>query len=169
MEHILKTERLVLRKLTFEDSPFIVQLLNSPGWLEFIGDRGVRTEEDAKVYLQDGPMLSYEKNGFGLYLVGLLETSEPIGICGILKRDNLEHPDLGFAFLPEFTKKGYAQEVANATIWFAKEKLNIKTLFAITLPHNSSSIKLLEKVGMKYEGLVKSTNGKEDLNLFKLE
>ncbi|SMD46197.1 Protein N-acetyltransferase, RimJ/RimL family [Aquiflexum balticum DSM 16537] len=169
MEHSLKTERLILRKLTFYDSIFIVKLLNSPGWIEFIGDRGVRTEEDAKGYLQNGPLLSYEKNGFGLYLVELLETGDPIGMCGILKRDNLEHPDLGFAFLPEFMGKGYAYEAADAVVKYARKQLRIETLLAITLPENATSIKLLGKLGMKYDGVVKSPDSKENLNLYKLE
>ena len=169
MKNILRTERLIIRKLTFDDSLFIVQLLNSPGWLKYIGDRGVKTEEDAKLYLQNGPLLSYEKYGFGLYLVMLLETGDPIGMCGILKRENLEHPDLGFAFLPEFTGKGYAYEAANAVIQFAGQRLEIKTLLAITLPENLNSIKLLEKVGMKFDGEVKSPDGKDSLNLYNLE
>jgi RimJ/RimL family protein N-acetyltransferase len=169
MENILLTERLIIRKLNLEDRTFIVKLLNSPGWLRYIGDRGVKTEEDAKVYLQNGPLLNYEENGFGLYLVGLLETGGPIGMCGILKRDSLEHPDLGFAFLPEFMGKGYAYEASDAVIQYAGEQLGIKTLLAITLPENASSIKLLEKVGMKYNGEVKSPDGKDALNLYKLE
>ncbi len=169
MEHILKTERLILRKLNFYDSLFIVKLLNSPGWIEFIGDRGVKTEEDAKVYLQNGPLLSYEKNGFGLYLVELLETGDPIGMCGILKRDNLEHPDLGFAFLPEFMGKGYAYEAADAVVKYAREQFRIDTLLAITMPENATSIKLLEKVGMIYDGVVKPPDGKDNLNLYKKE
>lgn len=169
MENILRTERLIIRKLTFDDSLFIVQLLNSPGWLKYIGDRGVKTEEDAKLYLQNGPLLSYEKYGFGLYLVDLLEKGDPIGMCGILKRENLEHPDLGFSFLPKFMGKGYAYEAANAVIQFAGQRLEIKTLLAITLPENLNSIKLLEKVGMKYDGVVRSPDGKDILNLYKME
>lgn len=168
MKIFLKTERLFIRKLDIDDCSFIVRLLNSPGWLEYIGDRGVRTIEDAKAYLQNGPLLSYERNGFGLYLVELLETGEPIGMCGILKRDSLEQPDLGFAFLPELMGKGYAYEAANAVVRYAREQLRIKTLLAITLPENATSIKLLEKVGMKYGGAVKSPDGKDTLNLYKL-
>ncbi len=155
--------------MTFDESLFIVQLLNSPGWLKYIGDRGVKTEKDAKLYLQNGPLLSYEKYGFGLYLVGLLETGEPIGMCGLLKRDSLEHPDLGFAFLPEFMGKGYAYEAANAVVVYAREHLRIKTLLAITMPENATSIKLLEKIGMKYSGVVKFPDSKDNLNLYKLE
>ncbi|WP_194973974.1 GNAT family N-acetyltransferase [Aquiflexum lacus] len=169
MEHILKTERLIIRKLNLDDTLFIVKLLNSPGWLRYIGDRGVRNLEDAKNYLQNGPLLSYEKYGFGLYLVELLESGNPIGMCGILKRDSLEYPDMGFAFLPEYMGKGYAYEAADAVIQYAGEQLRIKTLLAITLPENATSIKLLEKVGMKFESVVKSPDGKENLNLYKLE
>ena len=169
MEHILRTERIIIRELTFDDSPFIVKLLNSPGWLRYIGDRGVGTIEEAKVYLKNGPLLSYERNGFGLYLIGLLETGDPIGMCGILKRDSLKHPDLGFAFLPEYMGKGFAYEAANAVVLYAKEQLRIKTLLAITMPENAASIKLLEKVGMKYDGDVKSPDGKDNLNLYKLK
>lgn len=169
MENILLTERLIIRKLNLEDRTFIVKLLNSPGWLRYIGDRGVKTEEDAKVYLQNGPLLSYEKNGFGLYLVELLETGDPIGMCGILKRDSLEHPDLGFAFSPEFMGKGYAYEAADAVVNFARKQFGIETLLAITMPENATSIKLLGKVGMKYHGMVKSPYGKDNLNLYKME
>ncbi|WP_373496870.1 GNAT family N-acetyltransferase [Aquiflexum sp.] len=169
MKNILRTERLIIRKLNLEDCTFIVKLLNSPGWLRYIGDREVKTKTDAIIYLQNGPLLSYEKYGYGLYLVGLIETGNPIGMCGILKRDSLEHPDLGFAFLPEFIGKGFAYEAAKGVVQFAREQLKIKNLLAITLPENSSSIKLLEKLGMKYEGVVKSPDGKENLNLYKLE
>jgi [ribosomal protein S5]-alanine N-acetyltransferase len=169
MEHSLKTERLILRKLNLEDSLFIVELLNSPGWLKFIGDRGVKTEEDAKLYLQNGPLLSYEINGFGLYLVELLETGDPIGMCGILKRGSLENPDLGFAFLPEFMGKGYAYEAAKAVVNYGREQLRIETLLAITMSENATSIKLLGKVGMKYHGMVKSPYSKDNLNLYKID
>lgn len=169
MKNILRTKRLLIRMLNLDDAHFLVQLLNSPGWLEFIGDRDVKTEDDVKVYLQNGPFVSYEKFGYGLYLVSLLETGKPIGLCGILKRENLDHPDLGFAFLPEFIGKGYAYEAAKGVIQFAGERLKIKTLLAITLPENTSSIRLLEKVGMKYASVVKSPDGKDNLSLYKLE
>lgn len=161
--HILETERLRLRKFTLDDTKFIIELLNSPGWIEFIGDRNVKTEEQAIEYLKNGPLKSYKQNGFGLSLVETKD-DQPIGMCGILKRDTLENPDIGFAFLPEFTGKGYAYEIANATLSYAINNLKISKISAITLPHNISSIKLLEKIGMKP---VKSflQNG-EDLLLF---
>lgn len=145
---ILETERLRLRKFTLNDTKFIIELLNSPGWIEFIGDRNIKTEEQAITYLQNGPMKSYVQNGYGLSMV---ETKEgiPIGMCGIINRDTLEHPDIGFAFLEEFTGQGYAYEIASATLSYAMNTLNISKIVAITLPRNTRSIKLLEKIGMK--------------------
>lgn len=145
---ILETERLRLRKFTLGDTKFIIELLNSPGWIEFIGDRNLKTEEQAIAYLQNGPMKSYVQNGYGLSMVETKE-GQPIGMCGIINRDTLEHPDIGFAFLEEFTGKGYAYEIASATLSYAMNTLNIAKIVAITLPRNTRSIKLLERIGMK--------------------
>ncbi len=166
MENILETERLILRQFTTDDSKFIVQLLNSPGWIEFIGDRNIKTEERAKEYLQKGPLKSYEVNRFGLSLVEMKNDRTPIGMCGILKRDNLENPDIGFAFLPEFTGKGFAFEIANATMVYAKDKLKLPVIFAITVSNNKTSIKLLEKIGMKFIKLFCLPNDHEELMLY---
>lgn len=150
MEFILETKRLVLREFTTDDTKFIVELLNSPGWLKYIGDRNVKSEEHAVNYLMNGPMKSYEMNGFGLSLVELKSDKTPIGMCGLIKRENLEYPDIGFAFLPEFMGKGYAFEIANATMIFAKEELKFDKIVAITVSYNKNSIRLLEKIGLKY-------------------
>jgi RimJ/RimL family protein N-acetyltransferase len=150
MESILETERLNLREFTTGDAKFIIELVNTPGWLKFIGDRNIKTEEQAISYLENGPLKSYGLNGFGLSMVELKNKKTPVGMCGIIWRDNLEGPDIGFAFLPEFTGKGYAYEIANATMAFAKEQLKLQIIFAITVPQNKSSIKLLEKIGMKF-------------------
>jgi RimJ/RimL family protein N-acetyltransferase len=150
MEYILGTERLNLREFTTGDAKFIIELVNTPGWLEFIGDRNIKTEEQAINYLENGPLKSYGLNGFGLSMVELKTEKTPVGMCGIIKRDNLEGPDIGFAFLPEFTGKGYAYEIADATMAFAKDKLKLPTIFAITVPQNKTSIKLLDKIGMKF-------------------
>jgi RimJ/RimL family protein N-acetyltransferase len=150
MNVILETERIRLREFNLTDTDFIINLLNSPGWLQYIGDRNVRTKEDAIQYLQNGPIKSYKQNGFGLSMVELKNGQQPVGMCGLLKRDTLEHPDIGFAFLPEQHGQGYAFEIAKATISFAREKLNIEKLLAITLPSNLSSIKLLKKLGFSY-------------------
>lgn len=162
--HILETERLRLRRFTLDDTKFIIELVNSPEWIEFIGARNIKTEEQAIHYLQNGPMKSYVQNGFGLSMV---ETKDgmSIGMCGIIKRDSLENPDIGFAFLREFTGKGYAYEIANATLSFAINDLKIPKVSAITVPHNKRSIKLLEKIGMKFiKSFISEKN--EELLLF---
>lgn len=146
---ILETQRLRLREFTLDDTKFIIELLNSPGWIEFIGDRNVKTEEQAIQYLQNGPLKSYVQNGYGLSMVETKD-GQPIGMCGILKRETLENPDIGFAFLKQFTGKGYAYEIANATLSYAMSHLKIPKVSAITLPNNVRSSRLLEKIGMKF-------------------
>ena len=150
MNYILETERLKLREFSVADSLFIIELVNSPGWLKFIGDRNIKTEEQAVLYLQNGPIKSYKNHGFGLSLVELKDSLRPIGMCGLLKRADFENPDLGFAFLPEFSGKGYAYEMAIATMSHAKNVLRQELILAITVPENKSSIKLLEKIGMTF-------------------
>ena len=150
MEYIIQTERLKLRKLTYEDSGFLLELLNSPGWLRFIGDKNVHTAQDAHVYLIDGPLQSYTLNGFGLSMVELKTDDVPIGVCGLLKREFLSTPDIGFAYLPQFHGKGYAHEMAQAILKHAKEILNISTVGAFTLENNLKSIQLLKKLGFTY-------------------
>jgi RimJ/RimL family protein N-acetyltransferase len=163
---ILETDRLILREFTIYDARFIVDLLNSPGWLEFIGDRNVRTEEQADNYLLNVPLRSYHENGFGLYMVELKSGNTPAGMCGLLKRDYLEHHDIGFAFLPEYTGKGYAFEIVSALISYAKQTLSIPTLLAITLPGNTKSIRLLERVGLQFVRMVVPPQGQEELMVF---
>jgi RimJ/RimL family protein N-acetyltransferase len=166
MNYILETERLILREFTLDDTPFIIELVNSPGWLQFIGDRNIKTEEQAREYLRSGPLQSYEKNGFGLSLVALKADQSPIGMCGIIRRDSLENPDLGFAFLPAFEGKGLAYEMANATLAYAKNVLKLPVIFAITMPENKRSIKLLEKMGFQYSRTFISPADKVQLMLF---
>jgi RimJ/RimL family protein N-acetyltransferase len=166
MNYILETERLILRQFTINDAKFIIELVNSPGWIENIGDRNIKTEEQAREYLQNGPLKSYEVNGFGLSLVEMKTDRTPIGMCGILKRDNLENPDIGFAFLPEFTGKGFAFEIANATMTFAKDTLKLPTIFAITIPTNKPSIKLLGKIGLTFSKTFNFPNDNKELMLF---
>lgn len=168
MNIILETERLILREFVLSDTDFIIQLLNSPGWLAFIGDRHVTSEEQATNYLVNGPLKSYKQNGFGLSMVELINERIPIGMCGILKRDELESPDIGFAFLPEYSGHGYAYEITSALIKFARERLELKQLFAITVPANERSIRLLQKTGFTYRKKHISVNTKEELFLFSL-
>jgi RimJ/RimL family protein N-acetyltransferase len=163
---VFETGRLTLREFTFDDTDFIIRLLNSPGWLEFIGDRNVKTEEQAKNYLLAGPIKSYRENGFGLSMVETRPGKRPIGMCGLLKRDYLENPDIGFAFLPEETGKGFAFEIANATMQHAKDVLKISNIMAITMPGNKPSIRLLEKLGFNFLRMTLAPGGDKDLLLY---
>lgn len=167
MTSILETERLSLREFNTTDATFIIQLLNSKGWLKFIGDRHIKTLEQAENYLTNGPMKSYSVNGFGLSMVELKNTHTPIGMCGLIKRDNLPDIDIGFAFLEEFMGNGYAFEIAQATINFAKESLKKETILAITIPTNVRSINLLKKIGMKFEKNFSFEGSTEELMLFR--
>lgn len=145
---IAETDRLILRRLTHEDKHFILRLVNEPSWLRFIGDRNVHSPEDAVRYITDGPMAMYAKYGFGLFLVVLKGSDTPIGMCGLLKRDTLEHADIGFAFLPEYWGQGYAYEAAAATMAYGQKQHGLNKIIAITSPDNASSIKLLKKLGL---------------------
>jgi RimJ/RimL family protein N-acetyltransferase len=150
MKFLLETDRLSINEFTLADVEFIIQLLNSPGWIKYIGDRGVKTTEDAINYLKSGPLKSYSQHGFGLYRVELKNENKPIGMCGLLKREALEFPDLGFAFLEEYEGAGYAMESASAILSFARQHLNISTLLAITLPDNAKSVRLLMSLGFEF-------------------
>jgi len=162
----LATARLRLRELAADDAPFILRLLNEPSFIENIGDRGVRTLEDARAYIENGPIISYARFGFGLYLVELIESGAAIGICGILQRDVLPDPDLGFAFLPGYWKQGYAFESAAAVRRYARAELGLGRLLAITNPSNESSIKLLDKLGFRFERITRLRADAAEVKLF---
>ena len=166
MRKILETKRLILREFNTTDTLFIVELLNSPGWLQFIGDRNVKTEEAAKNYLLNGPIKSYKENGFGLWLVETKGGRIPVGMCGMLKRDTLPNPDIGFAFLPEYNGKGYAFEIAKATLDHALNQLELPLISAITVANNSRSIRLLEKIGLRYNRIIVFPGSEDELLLF---
>lgn len=150
MRYLLETARLRLRELTPGDTAFVIELLNSRGWLQFIGDRNVKTDAQAREYLEDGPLKSYLENGYGLALVERKEDSRAIGMCGLLKRANLDHPDIGYALLPQFAGAGYAFEIASATCAYASSTLSVSTLHGIVSPGNLRSISLLEKMGFAF-------------------
>lgn len=152
--HILDTERLRLREMTLEDAPFILELLNEPGFIRNIADKGVRTLEDARGYLEKGPMASYAKHGFGLFAVDLKASGEPIGICGLVKRDGLDDVDVGYAFLERHWSRGYAVEAAAATVEYGLKKVGLKRVVAITAPDNQGSIRVLERIGLRFEGMI---------------
>ncbi len=150
----LETDRLTLRWLTTSDAPFILGLLNQPSFLHFIGDRGVRTPGDAEQYILQGPIKSYQRSGFGLYLAELKDGNTPIGICGLIKRDILNDVDIGFAFLPQFWSQGYAFEAASAVMVYGTNVLKLRRIVAIVSPDNDRSIRVLEKIGLKFESMM---------------
>ncbi len=166
MKYKLETERLLLREFTTDDTAFIIELVNSAGWLQYIGDRNIKSAEQAKTYLENGPIKSYRENGFGLCLVERKDDATAIGMCGLLKREYLDSPDLGFAFLPEFHGKGYAHEIANATLVHASIKFGISTVSAIVMASNEKSIKILEKMGFNFKETIFLPTGKEELQLY---
>ena len=166
MKPVTKTERLDLRHFAPEDAEFTLSLLNDSSFIRFIGDKGVRTVDDAKRYIESGPVASYEKHGFGLYVVELKTTKTPIGMCGLLKREALEHPDIGFAFLPAYRNQGYASEAANAVLSLAKNVFKLSRILAITDPDNQPSIRLLEKMGFNFERILKLPDTDEQVKLF---
>lgn len=151
MQSLIETERLTAGFLQTTDADFILELLNSPGWLRYIGDRQVKTTEEAIAYIENGPQKSYQTNGYGLLRVALKNSGQPIGICGLIKRPELPVPDLGFAYLPEYTNKGFGTEMAKATLVYAKETGQIPEVGAITLPDNKGAIRLLQKAGLVYK------------------
>jgi len=163
---LIETERLTLRKLSVEDAPFILRLVNEPSFLQFIGDKGVRNLEDARQYILNGPVASYAQNGFGLFLVQLKANQVPLGMCGLLKRETLEDVDIGFAFLPEFWNKGYAFEAAAVVLSYAKDVLKLPRIVAITNKDNDASGKLLEKLRFHFDRLIKLSDDKAELKLF---
>ena len=163
---ILETDRLVLRELSTDDTSFVLELLNDSSFIRFIGDKNVRTVDDARNYILNGPVASYEKFGFGLYATELKDSHVLIGICGILKRDTLPHPDIGFAFLPEYRQQGYAFEAAAAVMNYARGTLKLSQILAITTPDNEASAKLLEKIGLTFDRLVKLSEDSAEMKLF---
>ena len=163
---VLQTDRLKLRHFSVDDAPFILRLLNEPSFIQNIGDKGLRTIEDARGYITTGPRASYEKFGFGLWLVELKDTNVSIGMCGLLRRDNLEDADIGYAFLPEFWSQGYALESAAAVLSSARRDFGLKRVLAIVNSENETSIRLLHKLGFKYERMVKMSDDAPEIKLF---
>ena len=165
---VIRSERLQLRELELQDDEFILRLLNEASFVRFIGDKGVRTLSDAREYISKGPIDSYRRFGFGLYLASLLDGGLPIGICGLVKREALPDVDVGFAFLTQYWSRGYAAESAAAVLAFGTEQLQLRRIVAITAPDNHASIAVLEKIGMKFERMVKLSEHGGELKMFGL-
>lgn len=150
MRPVLETPRLSLRHLANEDAAFLAELMNEPAYIDKIGDRCVRTIADAMRYIEEKYVTSYARHGFGFYLVKLVERDAPIGICGLVKRESLDHPDLGFAYLRRFWSRGYATEAASATLQYARDALKLPFINGVVSPKNMRSIRLLEHLGLRY-------------------
>ncbi len=163
---MIETDRLIIRPLSLDDAPFVVTLLNDPLFIKNIGDRLVRTPEDAVTYIRSGPMKSHEENGFGLDCVVEKKTGRAVGTCGLLKRDVLDDVDVGYAFLPQFRSKGYAKEAVRAVISHAKDDLHLPQLAAIVNPDNQPSIQLLTDFGFQYDKMVRLSEDSKEIKLF---
>lgn len=151
---ILSTPRLVLRQITVHDAAFVLELLNEPAFLEYVGDKRVRTLEDARAHIAERFVGHYARHGFGLWGVVRKDTCETIGCCGLLKRDALDHPDIGYAFLQRHTGQGFAKEAIAATLAHARGPLGFNTLHALTALENPASVGLLEKFGFRFQRIL---------------
>lgn len=160
---VAETERLLVRWFEPGDAAFILELVNEPSWIRFIGDKNVRDVEGARAYLERGPIDSYRKRGFGLNLVALRASGAPIGMCGLIKRDTLPDVDVGFAFLPAYWGRGYAQESAAAVLDHGRRALGVTRVVAILSPDNESSAKLLERLGFRRDGTIRMPPDDEEL------
>lgn len=166
MKIVMNTERLTLREIELEDAPFIFELMNEPPWIQFIGDRGIRTLADARGFISDRLRPSYSRDGFGFWLVELAADPTPLGICGLIKRPGLEYVDLGFALCERYWGKGYARESSEAVIDFAREQAGLEHLAAIVNPDNDRSARLLESLGMEFQEIIQLEGEDIDLRLF---
>jgi RimJ/RimL family protein N-acetyltransferase len=166
---VIETERLLLRRLTDADAPFILALLTDADFLAQVGDRGVHNLEDARRYVREGPGASYVRYGFGLNAMQLKRTSTAVGLCGLLRRDS--HPDveIGFALLPHSRGQGLAREAAAATVAWGLNTLALKRIVALTAPDNAGSIRVLERIGLHFERMVQYAADGHDSRLFVLE
>ena len=167
MKTVMETERLTLREIELEDAPFIFELMNEPPWIEFIGDRGIRTLADARGFIADRLRPSYKRDGFGFWLIEVPDPDpQPLGICGLIKRPGLEYVDIGFALCERHWGNGYAREASEAVIDFAREQAGLDKLAAIVNPDNDRSARLLESLGMQFEGMIQLEGEDFELRLF---
>ena len=166
MKIAMETARLVLREIEFEDAPFMHELMNEAPWLEFVGDRGIRTHADARAFIANRLRPSYTEHGFGFWLTELREDGTPLGICGLIKRDTLDDVDIGFGFCERYWGNGYARESAEAVIDFAREQTDLTRLAAITHPDNARSGRLLEALGLRFERMTRLGDEERDVRFY---
>ena len=164
----LTTGRLRLRRIDLDDADLMLAVWNDPAFLRNVGDRGVRTEEQARRQIEEGALQLYAKHGYGPYALEIRSTGERIGICGLFKRDNLDDPDIGFALLPEFCRRGYAEEAAQAVVDHARDDLAVRTLTAIVSPDNTASIRLIEKLGLRFCRMITMPGDEQAIRLYSM-
>ena len=165
---VLQTGRLILRLLTLDDAAFILELVNQPSWLRYIGDKQVHSLDDARRYLEQGPLAMYAQHGFGLWRVERRQDGASMGMCGLIRRAGLDDVDIGFAFLPQYWGAGYAREAAAATLEHARG-LGLPRVVAITTPDNQASCRLLESLGMRFERLTRLAPAGDPLRLYVID
>jgi [ribosomal protein S5]-alanine N-acetyltransferase len=152
--------------MTIADAEFICDLLNQPSFLRYVGDRHVRTPEDAATFIETRYRQSYREHGYGLYVVETRNTSQPMGICGFVRRETLPDADMGFAFLPQFEGQGYAYEAAAATLQFGRLALGLARVLAIAQLDNTRSHALLIRLGFHADGAVLMPGETEPVSLY---
>lgn len=165
----LETERLVLRRITLEDAGLMLAVWNDPAFVRHVGDRGIRTIEQAHEALKEGAFKLYEDRGYGPYCMALKKSGTLVGICGLFQRDNLDDPDIGFAVLPDYCGKGLAGEAAIAVVAHARDDLGIERLTAIVSPENSASIGLIEKLGLTFERGITMPGEEDEISLYSMK
>jgi len=166
---VLETPRLALRRFTLEDAPFVFEMVNDPDWLRHIGDRGVRTLDDARAYIRDRTLAQYDRVGFGMYVVTLRHGGEVVGSCGLIRRDSLADVDIGFAFLARHRGRGYATEAAAAVLDYGVRSQGLTRIVAIVSPENRRSIRILERIGMRFERMIRLPGEPEEIPLYAYE
>jgi RimJ/RimL family protein N-acetyltransferase len=163
---ILETPRLALRSLSVDDAAFYLRLVNEPSWLQYIGDKGVRSLDDARAAISTGPVAQFERLGFSHYMVERKEDGVAMGLCGLIKREALDDIDIGYAFLPEYWGRGYAFEAASAVLEYGNRVVGLPRIVAIVSPDNHRSSALLEKMGLKFERTLTLKDNGEPTSLF---
>lgn len=166
MALVVETDRLALRRLTLDDADLMLAIWNDPAFVRHVGDRGIRTLDEARAAMLSGAMQLYETYGYGPYRVALKQDDTAIGICGLFRRDGLDEPDLGYAMLPEWCGQGYAYEAARAVIDHARAAFGLERLIAIISPGNSASIGLIEKLGLRFERMHRMPDDAEDVCIY---
>ena len=166
MRLVLLTERLRLRRLTLDDAGLMLDIWNDPAFIRNVSDRGIRTIEDARQAMVEGPLKLYETYGYGPFRIGLAGDDTPVGICGLFRREGLDVPDIGYALLPDYYARGYAYEAAAAVVNHARSDLEIDHLVAIISPENSRSIHLVRKLGLEFERMIRLPGDDHDVSLY---